>query len=121
MNTESIITLLRWAAPVCFGLHVVEELIWPGGFIDWYHGYRPQLVGKPRSYYFKMNVVYFIGTLLVPLAPNNYALLFVSGLLLSNLLFTHVRGALKTRSYSPGIVTGLLYLQLALASYGFLL
>ncbi len=122
MNTDTIITLLRWAAPVCFGLHVIEELIWPGTFIEWYHGYRPQLVGKPRSYYHKMNFFYFIATLLVPLAPNgNYALLFASGLLFSNLVFTHIRGAIKTRSYSPGIVTGLLYIPLFVASYAVLL
>ncbi|MGC4075416.1 MAG: HXXEE domain-containing protein [Nibricoccus sp.] len=123
MTTESIITLLSWAAPVCFGLHIIEELFWPGGFREWYHSYRPQVSGAPMSYYYKANVCYFAAVLTVPFSRHPaYGTLFVAGVLFYNLLFTHIRGALKTRSYSPGIVTGLLlYVPFFVASYGYLI
>lgn len=123
MTTDSIITLLSWGAPVCFGLHIIEELFWPGGFREWYHSYRPQVSGAPMSYYYKANICYFAAVLTVPFGRHPaYGTLFVAGVLFYNLIFTHIRGALKTRSYSPGIVTGfLLYVPFFVASYGYLL
>lgn len=124
-TSETIVEYLRWAVPICFGLHVFEEFLWPGGFIEWYHLYRPKLAAESRSYYYIANAVYFALTLRVPLAHSgtgsHYTLLFVSGLLLSNLVFTHIRGTIKTKRFSPGIVTGILYVPLFVASYGFLL
>jgi len=60
---------------------------------------------------------------LVPLWERGpHAVLIWSGALLLNLICTHIRGALKTRIYSPGIVTGLaLYVPLFVASYGYFL
>ena len=125
MPSESILPLLRWAVPVCFGLHVIEELFWPGGFMEWYHRYRPQLAAEPRSYYYRANALYFAATLLVPFARQStapYVLLFTTGILFNNLVFTHILGAIKTRERSPGIVTGiLLYVPLVAMSYGYVL
>ncbi|ATC65011.1 hypothetical protein CMV30_14130 [Nibricoccus aquaticus] len=123
MTTESIITLLSWAPAVCFGLHIIEELFWPGGFREWYHLYRPQVAGAPMSYYYKANACYFAAVLTVPLGRHSaYATLFVAGVLFYNLIFTHILGAFKTRRYSPGIVTGLLlYVPLFVTSYGYFL
>ncbi len=125
MPPETIFELLRWAVPVCFGLHVIEELFWPGGFIEWYHVYRPRVAAEPPSHYYKANAIYFASTLLVPIARNAtapYVLLFVSGILLNNLIFTHILGAIKTKRHSPGIVTGiLLYVPLAAMSYGYVI
>jgi hypothetical protein len=92
MTVEATITALCWAVPICFGLHVVEELFWPGGFREWYHRYRPNVAGEPQSHYYRANAFYFAATLLVPLARHvgHYALLFVSGVLLSNLVLTHL-------------------------------
>ena len=120
MKEEFIITMLTWAVPICFGLHIVEEFIWPGGFREWYHAYRPQMAGSSRSYYYKANAVYFGVAVLVALAGDPGGVLIWSGVLLCNLIFTHVRGALKTRRYSPGIVTGsVLYVPLFVMSYSY--
>ena len=123
MTTESIITLLEWAVPACFGLHIVEEFFWPGGFPTWYQRYRPWVAGTSQSYYYKANAIYFAGALLVPLASGGPRMVLIwSGILLCNLIFTHACGALRTRRYSPGIVTGcLLYVPLFAASCGYLL
>lgn len=122
MNPESIITLLSWAVPACFGLHVIEELVWPGTFREWYHRYRPQVAGEPMAYYYKANAIYFALALLVPLVLHLNGILIWAALLLFNLVFTHVRGAWHTRSYSPGIVTGIvLYVPLFAVTYGYLL
>jgi Protein of unknown function with HXXEE motif len=123
MAAASIVAGLRWAVPVCFGLHIIEEFFWPGGFRVWYRGYRPQVAGTSQAYYYKANAVYFTAALLVPLLGHGPdGVLIWSGILFCNLIFTHVRGALKTGRYSPGIVTGcVLYVPLFAASYGYLL
>jgi hypothetical protein len=74
MTAETTIELLRWAVPFCFGLHVIEELFWPSGFIEWYHIYHPQVASEPRSYYLKANAAYFTASLLVPFARASTAL-----------------------------------------------
>ena len=105
MTTETTIQWLRWAVPACFGLHVIEELFWPGDFMEWYHRYRPWLAAEPRSHYYKANAFYFAATLLVPFARQAsapYILLIVVGILFNNLVFTHLLGAIKTaRSVRP--------------------
>lgn len=121
--TDHVINWLSWAVPACFGLHVIEEFFWPGGFPEWYHDYRPRMAGASRTYYYKANAVYLAAALIVPLMREPaYAILIWSGVLFCNSVFTHVLGALKTRRYSPGIVTGcLLYVPLFATSYGYLL
>lgn len=123
MNTDTIITILSWAAPVAFAFHVIEELFWPGGFRQWYHAYRPQVAGAPMSYYYKANACYLAAMFTIPFAHHPaYSTLFGMGILFNNLVFTHVRGSLKTGGYSPGIATGLLlYLPLFVLSYGFMI
>jgi len=120
------LTILKWCVPLAFGFHIVEELFWPGGFNVWYHEFRKHLKGVPLSYYYKVNAIYFLGTLMVPLSLHptfsNYLMLWVIAVLVSNLVFTHIRGAITTKTYSPGIVTGtLLYIPLAIYSYWYLL
>lgn len=57
--------------------------------------------------------------IIIVLTKDNYAgLLIVFGFLSCNAVFTHVVGAIKTRSYSPGMVTGvLIYIPLTVMSY----
>ena len=120
MREKAVITILTWAVPICFGFHIVEEFVWPGGFREWYHVYRPRLAGASRSYYYSANA-FFLGCALVgALVGDPGAVLIWSGILFCNLIFTHVQGALKTRRYSPGIVTGcVLYIPLFVISYSY--
>ncbi|HEY4305238.1 MAG TPA: HXXEE domain-containing protein [Gemmatimonadaceae bacterium] len=125
IDLVSVTRLLKVAVPVSFALHIFEEFVFPGTFPEWYHRYRPHLKGEPLSYYYKANLIYFLMTATVafgPMRTSGYmSQLFVSAILLSNLLFTHVRGAIATRSYSPGMVTGiLLYVPITVTTFWYL-
>lgn len=118
--------LLVFLLPIAFGLHVLEEFIYPGGFISWDNVFRPKYTGTPASYYVKVNALPAIASLLVVLGAFDYAGKFSFGIrswlalltfLAWNAVF-HIRGALRTTRYSPGMVTGiLLYIPLAIVSY----
>jgi Protein of unknown function with HXXEE motif len=118
---------LVWLLPVTFGLHVCEEFVFPGGFFDWYKTYRPRFapVVTP-SYLFKINAFPGVATVLVALGTLNYMGGYSFGGIRSWLGFVsilafngvwHIRGAIQTRRYSPGLVTSIaLYIPLAIVS-----
>jgi len=119
--------LLVFLFPISFGLHVMEEFIFPGGFISWDNVFRPTYTDTPGSYYVKVNAIPGIATMLVALGAFDYAekysvfgirgwLAFLT-FMAWNAVF-HIRGAIHTRRYSPGVVTGtLLFIPLAILSY----
>jgi len=119
--------LLLFSLPIVFGLHVTEEFIFPGGFISWDNVFRPQFTDTPGSFYVKVNAFPALAALLVVLGAfdyrGHYSHLGIRGwftfvtFAACNTLF-HVRGAIHTRRYSPGMVTALcLYLPLTILSY----
>lgn len=117
-----ISSLLVWALPISFCLHVMEEFLLPGGFIEWYHRYRPKFARVKPSHYVKVNGIGFLLILETAIKASKGSgyngLLIVWGLLSCNAVFTHLLGAVKTRQYSPGMVTGIaLYLPLTVLSY----
>jgi hypothetical protein len=108
----AVMPLLIWAVPVCFALHVVEEFFLPGGFMPWYHQFRPWRAQATPRYYLKVNGIVLLIAIVVAATAGtdgtgNEGVLIVTGALTSNVLLTHVWGALATRRYSPGMVTGL--------------
>jgi len=118
--------------PIAFGLHVTEEFIFPGGFIAWDNRYRPQFADTAGSFYVKVNTIPGVAALLVALGAFDYAGGFSRAALPSwlalaafmswNAVSFHLRGALRTRRYSPGMATGLLlFLPLTAAGYVYLL
>lgn len=123
---NKFIPILLWSLPVCLCLHVIEEFIFPGGFIHWYHKYRPKFSGVKPSYYYKVNAVYIAASFFLAkttTGKDGYrAFLIVWGFLSCNALITHVRGAIVTKHYSPGMITGIfLYLPLTIVSYSIIL
>jgi hypothetical protein len=114
--------MLPWLPFAAAVLHIVEEFVWPGGFLAWYRSYRPEIASSltPRF------IVIVNGLLLAVTAAagmlgfseNGVALwLTTAAIELGNAGF-HVLGTIRTRRYSPGVVTGvLLYVPIAL--YGF--
>ncbi len=119
--------LLTVLLPITFGLHVMEEFIFPGHFISWDNLYRPAYIETPGSYYVKVNALPGIASVLLVLgafdyaggysAPGIRAWLTILTFMSWNALF-HLRGAIRTRRYSPGMITGLgIFVPLALASY----
>lgn len=123
---DKIIAVLLWILPVSLCLHVIEEFIFPGGFIKWYHNYRPKFATVTPSYYLKLNTVAIVASFILAITTNGRngyrAFLIVCGYLSCNAIFTHIQGAVKTRQYSPGIITGsFLFLPLTVISYVYFL
>jgi len=125
--------LLVFALPISFGLHVMEEFIFPGGGPDWFRAARPQFSGQyTDAYFFRINAIPLALAFLVTLGTFDFAggftyfgirawLAFVSfqGF---NVLFFHVLGMIRTKRYSPGIVTGLvLFVPLVVIAFSHLL
>ena len=108
-----------WSPLCAAGLHIFEEFVFPGGFMDWYRKTRPTIQASitPR-FLVVVNVLLIIlcydvaamagrpfGTMLWFLVA---ALLFANGI-------WHLVATIRTRSYSPGLVTGLaLYVPMAI-------
>jgi len=117
---------LFWAPLVAASLHIFEEFVYPGRFSEWYARYKP---GIRKSVTWRFLVI--INVLLLILCYNVSALgpsktgvaawLGVMAMLAANGVW-HLKGVVKTRSYSPGVLTGsLLYLPLMVYGYTFFL
>ena len=113
---------VRWAPLGAASLHIVEEFVFPGGFAAWDRRYRPDFKNSITP---RLHIV--VNALLLIICFDTGAMigrrlgaalwLLVAALLFSNALW-HLRGAVKTRSYSPGMITGLL-LYVPLTIYGY--
>ena len=117
---------LFWAPLISVSLHIIEEFVFPGGFSEWYVKYKPDIKKSVTKRF-----LIIINCLLLTLCYDVGALhatqfgiilwLVVMALLAANGIW-HLRGVIKTRSYSPGVGTGiLLYLPLAIYGYIFFL
>ena len=115
-----------YAAPMAAScLHITEEFFFPGGFAAWDRRYRPQFANSITSrLHITMNV------LLLVLCYDVWAVrhrsfgpllwMTVAALVFTNALW-HLRGAWKTRGYSPGMATGtLLYIPMTIYGYAHL-
>ena len=113
---------LRWMLLVAVAAHVVEEFVWPGGFGPWYRRQYPD-----RAASLTPGFLVRINALLVVLAavagvqgigPRGVALwLTLASICAANGIF-HLLATIRSRTYSPGLVTGML-LYVPLAIYGF--
>ncbi|MCP9333899.1 HXXEE domain-containing protein [Lentilactobacillus hilgardii] len=118
----TIIRILAISTPFAYLIHCLEEFGIPGGFISWYHAYRPALNKQTPFYYLMVNIIAFIIvsiSALTSLFSSDYtAIVVASSFLASNAIFTHIVGTFKTHTYSPGIVTGIiLYIPICLTLY----
>lgn len=121
-------TWLWWAPFGAATLHIIEEFGFPGGFPAWDRSYRPAIRASiTRRLHVVVNAALLLLCLQVGLfagaadpdarAMGATAWLAVSALLLSNAVF-HVVGTVRTRSYSPGVITALsLYVPMAVFGY----
>lgn len=106
-------------------LHIFEEFELPGGFAAWYRAYRPERASSftPR-FFIVINALLVIGVLTplqhAPVALRVALWLTFAALVAANGLF-HIRGTIRSGRYSPGLVTGLLSIPLAVAGYVFFL
>jgi hypothetical protein len=122
VSDGTVMNWLYWAPFGAASLHIVEEFVYPGGFAEWDRRYRP---GFQQSITPRLHVI-VNGLLLVacydvwafrsrPMGPAVW--LTVTTLLFANAVW-HVAGTLRSREYSPGVVTGVL-LYVPLTVYGY--
>ncbi|MEO6968340.1 MAG: HXXEE domain-containing protein [Rhodanobacteraceae bacterium] len=104
-------------------LHVVEEFVWPGGFLAWHRSYRPALATSITPRFALIANAILLGAAFLlgwygPDASRGLSLWLILAALLAGNAVLHLAGVLKLRRYSPGIVTGvLLYLPLCIWGY----
>jgi Sec-independent protein secretion pathway component TatC len=116
--------MLSWAPFLAAVLHIVEEFVWPGGFLEWYKAYRPEIAKSltPR-FIVIVNALLLFTTASAGFqgfSQNGVALwLTTASIELGNAGY-HVLGTIRTKRYSPGVVTGvLLYVPISLYGYWF--
>jgi hypothetical protein len=106
--------------------HLVEEFVWPGGFARWYRHYPPGSTAVVTTRFLVIVNVVFVALALVPLLPGSSARAFGYWFVIAAIAgangFFHARATLRTRTYSPGVVTGvILYIPLAVVGGTYLL
>ena len=115
-------TVIPWLPLGAVLLHLFEEFVWPGGFAEWYRWYRPERAASVTTRFLVWINVLFVLMALIPVAmgfrPYGVAFwLVVASIAAANGLF-HLWAVLRTRRYSPGVVTGCI-VYLPLAVFGF--
>ena len=114
--------VFSWAPMGAAGLHIFEEFVYPGGFAEWDRHYRPGFRASitPRFHLIINGLLlllcYDVGAMGgTPIGIAGW--LAVMALLFGNAVW-HVVGTVRTRRYSPGVITGvLLYVPLAIYGY----
>lgn len=115
-----------WLPLLAIAAHLVEEFLWPGGFARWYRAYPPGSTVVVTTRFLVLINAIFVALAVVPLLLGSSAgalgyWLVVAMIAGANGLF-HLRATLRTRTYSPGVVTGVaLYIPLAVAGGAYLL
>ena len=120
-------TLLFWVSLFAVTAHLVEEFVFPGGFLAWHRLYRPQHAASITAR-FALIVNGLLLFLLLAIGINGpgspigiFQWLTLAALLVTNAAF-HIRAVINTRAYSPGVVTAaFLYVPLGVYGYYWLL
>ena len=113
---------LFWTPLIAVSVHLFEEFVFPGHFPEWYVRYKPEIKkSATKRFLVIINVLLLILSYDVgALGPSEFGIVLwlgVMAMLAANGLW-HFIGAVKTRSYSPGVLSGLLvYLPLAIYGY----
>jgi hypothetical protein len=113
---------LFWAPLIAVSLHLFEEFAFPGHFPEWYVRYKPEIKKSvTKRFLITINVLLLILSYDVgALGSSKFGIVLwlgVTAMLAANGIW-HFKGVVKTRSYSPGVLTGLLvYLPLAIYGY----
>lgn len=99
-------------------LHVTEEFLFPGGFTEWY----ARLVPPKTSQGNETGFLVWINTLMMCACAfslyygdsiHGYSIWYYNAAIAAANACFHIWGVFKLRSYSPGVVTGiLLYIPL---------
>ncbi len=100
--------------------HIFEEYVYPGGFPRGLETLLPRAAHLfTRRFHVAVNGVFLLVCLFSALVGKANLVLSLSafGLIFANALL-HIRGAIVTQKYYPGVVTGaLVYIPLAIYAY----
>ena len=117
-------SLLSWSLAGAASIHIIEEFVFPGGFKAWWCAYKPNIAASVSNRFLIIVNGILIGfSVIVALAVSApkgngvAAWLTLAALLFSNAIF-HIIGAVQTKRYSPGMISGII-LYIPLAIYGF--
>jgi hypothetical protein len=106
--------------PVAASLHIIDEFVYPGGFLDVMRETSPR-IGRHVTVRFGViiNSSFFLLCVLAALfgpKKRTFGLSVLSLVFLNGLM--HVAGTVARRRYNPGAATGvLLYIPLAIAGF----
>jgi hypothetical protein len=116
-----VVDWLPWALLAAAILHILEEFVLPGEFSAWYRRYRSDASRITPRFLVIVNAALLVACLNVALLGRNPIgvayWLTMAALMCSNGCW-HVWASFKSRSYSPGVVTGLA-VYVPLAAYGY--
>src|ERR1700744_3577977 len=110
-------TTLTLLLPAAIMLHVTEEFLYPGGFIEWYQEWIPSRTKGIRPGYLVWINTLMIGVCVIPAAlgasERGAGVWFtVAAIAAANASF-HLIGVFRLKKYSRGVFTGfLLYLPI---------
>lgn len=98
--------------PAAIMLHVTEEFLFPGGFIEWYKEFRPpKTVGVQPNYLVWINTL-MIGVCTLPFyfgdTKQGVSIWYCIAAIAAINACLHMFGVFTLKKYSPGVVTGLL-------------
>ena len=117
-------SLLSWSLAGAASIHIIEEFAFPGGFKAWWCAYKPDIAASVSNrFLIIINGILIAFSVIVALAVSApkgngvAAWLTLAALLFSNAIF-HIIGAIQTKRYSPGMISGIV-LYIPLAIYGF--
>jgi len=123
VEAESFMNWIFWVPLCAASLHIFEEFVFPGGFAECYRKYRPEIQKSiTRRFLVIINglllvLCYDVGALRSSkFGPATW--LTVAALLFANSIW-HVLGTFRMKSYSPGLLTGVL-LYIPMTVYGYI-
>ena len=114
--------VIRWLPLIAVALHLGEEFVWPGGFAQWYRWYLLDIAPSiTTGFLVRINALFVAMAIIAgALGFSAYGValwLVVASIAAANGVF-HLWAVMKTKRYSPGVVTGVL-VYLPLTAFGF--
>ena len=118
--------IILWFLPLFVILHIVDEFVFPGGFMAWYRNYKSSVSSSFTVRYIVIINCVLVILCILPLVLGETLQSFVLWLSMASVIFFnalfHIRGNIKLGKYSPGIITSvLLYIPISMYGYWFFL
>jgi len=114
--------LVAWSLFAGISAHEMEEFVWPGGFRAWYIRHSPSVErSMSKRFLIGINAVVLLAAAMAAwrfASPSMRFLWLTVGSAAAFNGLWHLQATLRTRRYSPGVVTGAL-VQVPLVFYGF--